>query len=192
MWQKELSKLDLAAMVGKVLPTLSDIRKVILLCDSWYAKKNLVSIIDEDKNLDIICKIRNDSVIYDLAPAKTGKRGRPAKYGKRLSLEEDFSLSEEKIGDYFLGVRRVLSHLFGEREILAFVTSAGNHKRLFFSPVFPEQISIFCAWQEKAPLKQTGSEKMQYIPLFLYGFRWNIEVSYYEQKTFWSLCNDMV
>ncbi len=33
---------------------------------------------------------------------------------------------------------------------------------------------------------------MDYIPLFLYAFRWNIEVSYYEQKTFWSLCSYMV
>ena len=33
---------------------------------------------------------------------------------------------------------------------------------------------------------------MQYIPLFCYSFRWNIEVSYYEQKTFWSLCSYMV
>ena len=33
---------------------------------------------------------------------------------------------------------------------------------------------------------------MQYIPLFLHSFRWNIEVSYYEQKTFWSLCAYMV
>ena len=33
---------------------------------------------------------------------------------------------------------------------------------------------------------------MQYIPLFLYAFRWNIEVGYYEQKTFWSLCSYMV
>ena len=33
---------------------------------------------------------------------------------------------------------------------------------------------------------------MQFIPLFLYVFRWNIEVSYYEQKTFWSLCSYMV
>ncbi len=33
---------------------------------------------------------------------------------------------------------------------------------------------------------------MQYIPLFLYSFRWNIEVSYYEQKSFWSLCRYMV
>lgn len=33
---------------------------------------------------------------------------------------------------------------------------------------------------------------MKYIPLFLYSFRWNIEVSYYEQKTFWSLCSYMI
>ena len=26
----------------------------------------------------------------------------------------------------------------------------------------------------------------------LYSFRWNIETSYYEQKTFWSLCSYMV
>ena len=33
---------------------------------------------------------------------------------------------------------------------------------------------------------------MDYIPLFLYSFKWNIEVGYYEQKTFWSLCSYMV
>ena len=33
---------------------------------------------------------------------------------------------------------------------------------------------------------------MQFIPLLLYVYRWNIEVSYYEQKTFWSLCSYMV
>lgn len=33
---------------------------------------------------------------------------------------------------------------------------------------------------------------MKYIPLFLYSFRWNIEISYYEQKSFWSLCRYMV
>lgn len=196
MWQKEISKLDLAAsMVRRVMPNLSAIRNVILLCDSWYAKKNLVSIVHEYENLDIICNARNDSVIYDLAPPKTGKRGRPAKHGKRLSVEDDFSLSDEKIGDYFIGVRRVLSNLFGEREVLAFVTSTGHtnsSKRLYFSTVFPEQITMFCAWQEKAPLNQTGSDRMKYIPLFLYVFRWNIETSYYEQKTFWSLCSYMV
>ena len=36
------------------------------------------------------------------------------------------------------------------------------------------------------------NNRMKYIPLFLYSFRWNIETSYYEQKTFWSLCRYMV
>ena len=47
-------------------------------------------------------------------------------------------------------------------------------------------------WQKKAPLNQTGSDRMKYIPLLLYSLRWNIETSYYEQKTFWSFCNYMV
>ena len=140
MWQKDISKLDLAAdMVRKVMPNLSAIKNVILLCDSWYAKKNLVCIVDEYENLDIICNARNDSVMYDLAPPKSGKRGRPAKHGKRLSIEDDFSLSDEKIGDYYIGVRRILSNLFGEREILAFVTSTGNvgnSRRLFSAQFF--------------------------------------------------------
>ena len=196
MWQKEESKLKLAAsMVRQVMPVFSSQKNVIILCDSWYAKKDLVSIVDEYPNLDVICNARYDSVIYDLAPQPTGKRGRPAKHGKRLSPETDFSLSDEKIGDYYIGVRRVLTNIFGSREVLAYVTSSekeSSSRRLFFSTIFPEQMQIFCAWQEKAPLNQTGSDRMQYIPLFCYSFRWNIEVSYYEQKTFWSLCSYMV
>lgn len=196
MWQKKESKLSLAAsMITDVMPVLSAKRSIILLCDSWYAKKDLLYLVDDYAALDIICSARCDSVIYDLPPERTGKRGRPAKRGKKLSIYDDFSLSCGKIGDYFTGFRRVLTNIFGERTVLAYVTSTvrdGGSRRLFFSTVSPEQLQVFCAWQEKAPLNQTGSEWMQYIPLFLYDFRWNIEVSYYEQKTFWSLCSYMV
>ena len=196
MWQKEESKLKLAAsMVRQVMPAFASQKNVIILCDSWYAKKDLVSIVEEYQNLDVICNARYDSVIYDLAPEPTGRKGRPAKHGRRLSPEADFMLSDEKIGDYYIGSRRVLTNIFGYREVLAYVTSAEKEtgsKRLFFSTIFPEQLQIFCAWQEKAPLNQTGSDHMQYIPLLCYSFRWNIEVSYYEQKTFWSLCSYMV
>ena len=147
------------------------------------------------QNLDLIGNARIDSVMYDPAPAQTGRRGRPAKHGKRLSVETDFTFSNEKIGDYYTGVRRVLAKIFGNREILAYVTATEKEhgtKRLFFSTIFPEDLQIFCAWQEKAPLNQTGSDRMKYIPLLLYSLRWNIETSYYEQKTFWSFCNYMV
>ena len=196
MWQKKESKLELAAsMIRHVMPVFHEKKNVIILCDSWYVKKNLVSIIDEYENLDMIGNARSDSVIYDLPPQRTGKRGRPALHGKKLSIQDDFTLSDEKIGDYYMAVRRVLTNVFGKRTVLAYVTSAdkaAGSRRLFFSTVFPEQLQIFCAWEEKSPLNQTGSSRMQYIPLMLYAFRWNIEVSYYEQKTFWSLCRYMV
>lgn len=196
MWRKETSKLELAAsMVRQVMPDLPAQKNIIILCDSWYAKKDLACVVDEYANLDIICNVRYDSVLYDLTPQPTGKRGRPAKHGRRLSPEEDFSLSDEKTGNYYIGVRRVLTSLFGQREVPACVTASEKtqgSRRLFFSTVFPYQMQIFCAWQEKIPLNQTGSSRMQYIPLLCYCFRWNIEVGYYEQKTFWSLCRYMV
>ncbi|RKJ01351.1 hypothetical protein D7X87_20360 [bacterium D16-54] len=196
MWQKQESKLELAAsMVRQAMPEFSNKKNVIILCDSWYVKKNLVSIVDEYENLDLIGNARSDSVIYDLPPQRAGKRGRPALHGKKLSIQDDFTLSDEKIGDYYMAVRHVLTNIFGKRTVLAYVTSAdkaAGSRRLFFSTVFLEQLQVFCAWQEKSPLNQTGSSRMQFIPLILYAFRWPIEVSYYEQKTFWSLCSYMV
>ena len=85
MWQKKESKLELAAsMVRHVMPVLRTKKNVVLLCDSWYVKKSLVSIVDEYENLGLIGNARLDSVIYDLPPQRTGKRGRPATHGDRL------------------------------------------------------------------------------------------------------------
>ena len=40
MWQKKESKLELAAsMVRQVMPQFSSKKNVIILCDSWYVKK---------------------------------------------------------------------------------------------------------------------------------------------------------
>ena len=168
MWQKKESKLELAAsMIRQVMPEFQEKKQVIILCDSWYTKQNLVSIVDEYQNLDLIGNARIDSVMYDPAPAHTGCRGRLAKHGKRLSVETDFAFSNEKIGDYYIGAHRVITNLFGCREIQAYVTATEKEhgtKRLFFSTIFPEDLQIFCAWQEKEPLNQTGSDRMKYIP----------------------------
>ena len=62
-------------MVRQVMPEFSQQKNVIILCDSWYMKQNLVSIIEEYENLGLIGNARSDSVIYDLALAPTGHRG---------------------------------------------------------------------------------------------------------------------
>ena len=121
MWQKKESKLELAAsMIRQVMPEFHSKDHIIILCDSWYTKQNLVSIVDEYPNLALIGNARIDSVMYDLAPAQTGRRGRPAKHGKHLSIENDFMFSGEKIGDYYTGIRRGLTKIFGNREVLAY------------------------------------------------------------------------
>ena len=188
MWQKEKSKMALAAdMVSQIMPVLSNINQVILLFDSWYAKNDMTALVSKYSNLNIICGARCDSVLYDLPPERTGKRGRPAKHGKRLSIYNDFELSNGKTGNYFIGYRKVISNIFSDLTIMAYVTASnktGSGRRLFLSTINPADIHISCAWQEIAPLNQTGKEWMCYIPLFLYSFRWNIEVGYYEQKHF--------
>lgn len=196
MWKKSESKLKLAAdMVRRVMPEFAEEKNVILMFDSWYAKKDLICVSDEFSNLDIICGARTDSVLYDLPPEPAGKPGRPRKRGDRLSLAEDFQLSEKKIDGYYIGVRRVLTNLFGKHQVTAYATSTDRNsksRRLFFSTIQPACLNLSCAWFEDAPLNQTGSIWMDYIPLFLYKLRWKIEVGYYEQKSFWSLCSYMV
>lgn len=97
MWKKKETKLELAAsMVRQVMPEFKIMKNVILLCDSWYVKKNLVSIVDEYENFDLIGNARADFVIYDLPPQRTRKRGRPALHGKKLSIQDDFCCQMKK------------------------------------------------------------------------------------------------
>ncbi len=103
MWQKKESKLSLvASVVRQVMPEFCQ-KNVIILCDCWYVKQNPVSIVDEYPNSALTGNAGSDSVIYDPAPALTGKRGRPAKHGCRLSAVADFTLSAEKAGEYYTG-----------------------------------------------------------------------------------------
>lgn len=128
----------------------------------------MTALVDEYKNLDLIGNARIDTAIYDLPPVPTGKRGWPPKRGGGLSIMEDFPLSAEKIGSYYIGVRTVLTNLFGNRKVLAYITATEKDSQtrlLFFSTIFPMDLQIFCAWQEKEPLNQTGSSWMQYIPI---------------------------
>lgn len=47
-----------------IKPEFSSQKNVIILCDNWYTKQNLVSIVEEYPNLDLIGNARADSVIY--------------------------------------------------------------------------------------------------------------------------------
>jgi len=191
MWTKEKTKLEIAAeMVNAAMEELHG-KQVFLECDSWYAKKSFISAVIHHENLNLICNARVDSAIYELPPAKTGRRGRPAKRGAKLSLE-DFKC-DYQWGKYHVGCRKVMTNIFGDKSVYAYLTATDSgSKRLFFSTAAPATIHMSCAWQENDDLRNTGSKDMMVLPLKLYSFRWQIEVAYYEQKTFWSLGKYMI
>ena len=125
---------------------------------------------NEYQNLDIIYNARIDSVLYDLPP-------------------EDFELETPKAGDWKIGVRPVLTKLWGERIVYAFVTlpkSGNGSHRLFFCTKKPENILLDYSKYEDNAMREYGEEKKQYLPLSCYLLHWRIETSYYESKTFWS------
>ena len=145
LWDKKKTKLALATeMVENAMKVIGSARPVILLCDSWYPKAEVLGSIEKHKNLDMICNARCDTVLYDLPPAPTGKRGRPRKYGDRLSPEQ-FELSEPQTGDWKVGIRPVITKLWKDRVVHAIVTSpkkGTGGRRLFLCTLDPEKIPL--------------------------------------------------
>ncbi len=190
LWDKKQTKPEIAAeMVRHAMDGIGSDRQVFLLCDSWYPKGCVAGLVDEYQNLDIICNARTDTVMHDFPPERTGKRGRPKKYGGRL-LPEDFELEFPKTGDRKIGVRPVLTRLWGGRVVYAIVTlpkSGNGNRRLFFCTKNLESIIMDYSRCEDETIRSYGEENEKFLPIACHSPRWNIEISYYESKTFWSL-----
>jgi len=187
MWTKEETKLKMAAdLVKLAMKEIGEDRNVILCCDSWYPKAEIVKLPDEFENLNLICNVRSDTALYDLPPARTGKKGRPRIRGERITLQ-DFSLKEVRGKEMSVGTRTVITNLFGKRQVTAIATQTkcGNN-RLFLCTASAEQLHFDteCMDIRKAPYSKTDSS---FLPLTIYALRWNIETSYYQQNKFWSL-----
>lgn len=65
--------------------------------------------------------------------------------------------------------------------------SGNESRRLFFCTKDPESIRLDHSRCEDGTLRGYGEENEQFLPLACYSTRWDIEIPYYESKTFWSL-----
>ena len=63
----------------------------------------------------------------------------------------------------------------------------GESRRLFFCTKKPAEITLDYSLCMDERIRKYGEEDISYLPLACYLLRWDIEVSYYEGKTFWSL-----
>lgn len=82
LWVKKKSKPALAAeLAARAMKTIGAERQVILLCDSWYPKAEVAAIVEQFENLEIVCNARGDTALYELAPARIGKKAVPESAG---------------------------------------------------------------------------------------------------------------
>ena len=116
MWTKEQTKLAMAADMVK----------------------EIMEIIGTERN---VC-LRHDTALYDLPPAKTGKKGRPRVRGKQLSFE-DFTFSPVDGTDYAVSSCQVITNLFGKKPVHAIVTKTKNGtQRLFICTKCPDELNF--------------------------------------------------
>lgn len=82
----------------------------------------MADLVNQFENLNLICNVRSDTVLYDLPPALTGKRGRPRKHGDKLLLDH-IALSKPETGDFMIGVIPVITNLWKDKVVYAVVTA---------------------------------------------------------------------
>lgn len=183
LFDKSVSKLELAkVLIHTIMPKLTGFQ-VIILCDTWYTNKNLLEIIDQYDNLNLIGAVRKNTVLYGKVPPKTGKRGRPKTKGEELDYKK-FEFHQDK--DFYVTTVKCKTNLY-KNDVFITITVKDienfSSVRMYLSTIDLEQIKS----------KDDKTTQKQKLNLYdIYKMRWNIEVIFYQQKTFWSFGNYMV
>ncbi len=158
----------------------------------------MIDTVEEFENIEFVGAVRKDTAFFDLPPEHNGKRGRPRKYGDKLSLKD---LEYEKIGKYYVASKIVKTKLF-EQPVEIFVTLKDldefKSPRVYINTDTDSESEslkkyFLSAVKTKNDFKQKKGSTMSEVPVLKeYSLRWNIEVIFYELKTFWSFGNYMV
>lgn len=102
------SKLDAAKTLTRVVTPVFAGRNTFVLMDSWYMKWPFLRYLLDHK-MAAIGQVRKDTALHDF-PVKTGKRGRPAKYGTKYSEELVAGLKEVREEVFLYGKKQVVRY----------------------------------------------------------------------------------
>ena len=94
-------KLVAAKTLLRVAKGLFTDRIVTLLVDSWYMRKSLL-LPAQALGYQVIGQVRKDTALYLPPPTHNGKRGRPRKYGDKLTTEcvSELSMTHQRLFIY--------------------------------------------------------------------------------------------
>ena len=177
--------------------TNNDTIKLIILCDAWYSKGEIIDLVTrKDDKVNIIASVRIDTKMFD-SPEYCG-RGRKPLHGKPISAKKDSfdGLWVDVPGqNYKVAYFRAQIGIFDNQEAAAFVTQnkTTGERRLFLcsDPDYFKQFTP-ASLQLDAKTAKFLEKHPEIIPLLIYKRRWAIETVYFEQKKYWGLQNYML
>lgn len=161
-----------AELAERALKIVGQQQHIIFECDSWYPKKDVLNFVKDHDNVDSIANIRKDTALYQL-PRRTGKRGRPRKYGQKFQAS-DIVLTDED-DHYAVGMTKCMTKLFGQAVWIIRSQNRQGNERLFISTLSAQDLP-----------ELTPHQKGFWRILAYYNQRWKIETYFYEIKKFWS------
>lgn len=183
LFDKSVSKLELAkSLIHTIMPELKNFQ-VIILCDTQYTNEKLLEILDSSDNLELIGAVKKNTVLYGKVPPRTGKRGRPKTKGEKLDYKK-FQFHQDK--DFYVTTVKCKTNLYHKDVFITITTKDIKNftsVRMYLSTIELEEI-------KSKDNKTTKKEKLNLYDI--YKMRWNIEVIFYQQKTFWSFGSYMV
>lgn len=81
-WDKEKGKIALAAeLAAQAMKVIGPKHQVILLCDSWYPKVEVVALVEQFENLEMVYNARVDMSLSVSLPLRPERRGIPESVG---------------------------------------------------------------------------------------------------------------
>lgn len=160
-----------------VRPVLPGGLLVTLLLDSWYMRKSLLSAAERMGYL-VIGQVRKDTALYLPPPLRTGKRGRPRKYGARMTPEAVALLPETRQRLFLYGAWHMVH--YRSAVVLARFLDGRSVRAVWVrmereDGSFSEQRLILC----------TDLSLSAARIILAYGKRWSIEDLFNQLKNRW-------
>ena len=156
--------------------------RVRLLIDSWYMRRSLIAPLLE-QGIQIIGQVRHDTALY--LPPRTSKRkrrGRPRKYGEKLTPARVRHLP----------AREITVELYGKEQKIRLRTALALARFLKGLPVR----AVWCQMQDKhgewtTPrlVLATEANLTDEQVITYYGQRWGIEPLFHNLKRWWGVDN---
>lgn len=169
-------KLVAAKTLLRVVAPLFQGLQTYLLMDSWYMRCNLITYAMENE-LSVIGQVRKDTALFH-APERTGKPGRPRKYGDRVTAE--WVAAQPEVRQQFTIYGKTQTVYYRSAIVLARFLK-GRAVRMVWSQLEKEDGTR----TQQSLILSTDTSLSGARVILGYGRRWSIEDLFNQLKNRW-------